>query len=508
MTAKHIELPTEDASPPAESLIESLGCFGYELKTAMADVIDNSITAGASNVWIRHLWDGVNSWISIRDDGKGMSEKELGSAMRPGGRSPNEDRDKADLGRFGLGLKSASFSQCRLLTVRSKKKRTTFATRCWDRDLVVENKSWDLIVGNYESTEVPLADLSDHSHGTIVVWEKMNRIIDDRPVDDEHAKIDFLTAMQACEEHIAMVFHMFMLRPKSRVNFFINGNQIKPWDPFLAGKGSTLGEVQELPLDGHVVRVEPFVLPHHSRISPELHKDAAGPKGWNAHQGFYLYRNHRLIVPGTWLDLGLQAEEHCKLARIRVDVPNALDHLWKVDVRKSQAEVPLAIRKRLRNIARDVRSQASDVYRYRGRSIQRRSDKSDKGVVWKIRTNRGKYSYRINRDYPVLTDLLASLDNASKRKFKVLLRIIEETIPATFISVQSSEHPDSQEDAFESSSEKERYAALRCAFDAIVGEGNTTQLALRLLERIEPFSLYPELIQKLAEDVAGEDVST
>jgi len=486
----------EDASPPPESLIESLGCFGYELKTAMADLIDNSITAKAKNIWVRHCWDGPDSWISIRDDGSGMSEPELSMAMRPAGKNPTDNRNDNDLGRFGLGLKTASFSQCRILTVRSCKKKKGASTRCWDRDLVVERKAWHLLKQSYSHTEKALKDFDDQSSGTIVVWEKMKAIVDDRDVDDAQAKNDFLFAMSSCERHIAMVFHSFM-QGRKKVSFFMNENSIAPWDPFLVSKGTRYGEVQHPDLKGYKIRIEPFVLPHHTKISAEEHRIAAGPNGWNAHQGFYLYRNNRLIVPGSWLDLGFVAEEHCKLARIRVDIPNALDEEWKIDVRKSQAEVPLAIRKRMKNIATDTRKLATEVYRYRGKSIRRESSHRDAGIVWKVKTNRGKYSYRINRDYPILANLLKSLDAEQKKDFKALLRVVEETIPVSHIAVQNHEHPDAHDDPFESSSEKERYNALECTYRAIRMNGETHAMAVRILHQIEPFSLYPELIDKL-----------
>jgi len=494
------KLLTEVVEPSPESLIESMGCFGYELKTALADIIDNSITATAKNIWIHHHWDGPRSWISIRDDGCGMTEDELRSAMRPAGKNPTDTRDPDDLGRFGLGLKTASFSQCRILTVRSKPQKGSVATRCWDRDVVASSKSWSLIIGNYAHTEAALHDFDIQKHGTVVVWEKLKAIVDDRDVDDEQAKNDFLTAMAACEAHVAMVFHSFM-QGRRKTGFFMNGNPIEPWDPFLVSKGARRCEVENPEVKGHPIRVEPYILPHHSRITLDEHRIAAGPNGWNAHQGFYLYRNNRLIVPGDWLDLGLKAEEHCKLARIRVDIPNSLDEEWKIDVRKSQAEVPLAIRRRLKNIATETRRKATEVYRYRGKSIRRESKHRDTGVVWKIRANRGKFSYRINREYPILDNLLKALDAHQKKNLKTLLRVIEGTIPVDDIAVRIHQEQDAYEDPFESSTEGERYESLTWTYHVFQREGHTHAMAIKLLKQIEPYNHYPELVDKLDEEM-------
>lgn len=490
-------LPIEDASPPAESLIESFGCFGYELKTALADIIDNCITAGARNIWIRHYWNGPFSWISIRDDGCGMTEDELRTAMRPAGKNPKDTRNADDLGRFGLGLKTASFSQCRILTVHSKKQRAPATTRCWNRDVVARNKSWSLIVGSYNHTRGAIQDLDGQEHGTVVVWENMTGIVDGRDVDDEAAKNDFLTAMAACESHISVVFHSFM-QARKKIHFYMNGNPIEAWDPFLTSKGSSPREVENLALNGFSIRIEPFILPHHSMITADEHKIAAGPNGWNAHQGFYLYRNNRLIVPGSWLDTGHKAEEHCKLARIRVDIPNCLDADWKIDVRKSQAEIPVAIRRRMKNIASETRRKATEVYRYRGKSGPREGKQQNIGIVWKVNSNRGKYSYRINREYPVLKKLLNSLAPDQKKELKMLLRFIEETIPVSHIAVQVHDHPDGHEDPFLSATEKERYESFTCLYKALRDTGKTHSMSINIMHHMEPSSLYPELIEKLS----------
>ena len=138
-SAKH-----EITAPDAASMFESLRAFGYELPTALADLIDNSVFAGARNVWIDFEWNGAESTVSITDDGHGMAEKELVNAMRPGSRNPREVRDPKDLGRFGLGLKTASLSQGRRLTVRSKQVESTGFTRCWDLDHVAKTGDWYL----------------------------------------------------------------------------------------------------------------------------------------------------------------------------------------------------------------------------------------------------------------------------------------------------------------------------------------------------------------------------
>ena len=112
----------DDCPSDASAMGEAMRAYGYNLATALADLIDNSIAAGSRKVWLRCEWAGSSSWISVTDDGSGMAEKELVNAMRLGSTNPTSKRAKSDLGRFGLGLKTASFSQARRLTVITKKK--------------------------------------------------------------------------------------------------------------------------------------------------------------------------------------------------------------------------------------------------------------------------------------------------------------------------------------------------------------------------------------------------
>ena len=135
----------EISTPGAGALIESLRAVGYSLPTAIADIIDNSIAAKAKNIWLDFYWDGCDSRISILDDGVGMEEDVLSNAMRPGSQSPTDTRDPSDLGRFGLGLKTASFSQSRILSVVSKTSKGEKSRRCWDLNFVSKHNEWRLL---------------------------------------------------------------------------------------------------------------------------------------------------------------------------------------------------------------------------------------------------------------------------------------------------------------------------------------------------------------------------
>ncbi len=292
--------------------------MGYSLATAIADLIDNSISAGAKTVRLNCLWDGNDSCITLTDDGVGMSEKELTTAMRPGSRSPLENRDADDLGRFGLGLKTASFSQCRRLTVRSRTGAGRTATRCWDLDYVKKTRQWRLLSNVAPSTEERLASFKGPKQGTIVLWECLDRLIGEVETDDQDAQNRFLEIIEEVEAHLGMVFHRFMTGPKP-LKIFVNGgresNRVRPWNPFLDSHPATQQFASEtIPYKHCTVSVRPFVLPHHDRLGSELYALAGGPKGWIAQQGFYVYRNKRLLVAGSWLGFPYTQDECYKLA--------------------------------------------------------------------------------------------------------------------------------------------------------------------------------------------------
>lgn len=488
------------ANPGATELFESLRAFGYDLPTALADIIDNSITAAARNIWIDMIWNGSASRVIIRDDGTGMTEEALRQAMRPGSLSPLEHRAANDLGRFGLGMKTASISQCRCLTVMSKPSDGVTAIRRWDLDYIASTGTgeWRLLKGKALVSEEDRALLDAQDQGTVLFWDRLDQLVGDAGPDDEVAQKHFRESADAVKTHLAMVFHRF-LRGRNAIRLHLNGRLVEPWDPFL----EDTNEVDPMPAetlvaDGETVEVKAFILPHHTRISPEQHAAAAGPRGWNAHQGFYIYRNKRLLVAGDWLGLGVQKEEHFKLARIRIDLSNSADLLWQIDVKKSRARPPAALRRDLLRIARTARGQASSIYRHRGKVIQRKLGSSDV-FLWNHVVKRGKTFYKINREHPLVRKVLETSED--RALVRTLLALVEQTVPAPLIVINNAETPDGFGQPFEDSP-TELKAAMEETFQALVEEGRDRPGAARALLAMEPFSQFPELVAVFLEETA------
>jgi len=500
----------EVVEPRAESLIDSLRSVGYSTKAAVADLIDNSITAGATTVWIDLSWRGEDSFITIADNGRGMSSERLTEAMRAGSSSPLDDRAETDLGRFGLGLKTASFSQCRCLTVASRVAGGETSIRRWDLETVRRFREWRLLTWASSSSVERLAQLDDMDHGTVVLWEQMDRVVGNHAVTDVVAKRHFLELADEVREHLEMTFHRFLEGPRPALHIFMNGREeahaLKPWDPFLAGHPSTiLSPVEFLTIPGSgTFEMQGFVLPHKDKLGDELHRRAAGPGGWNAQQGFYVYRSRRLVVAGSWLGLGTgkpwTKEEHYKLARLRLDLPNSMDAEWNVDIKKSTARPPTAARERLKDLADRVRREAREVFAHRGCNPSRRQRREPYSRIWYPKTVAGEQCYRLDRAHPLLRQVQAKVPRDTE-DFELLMRLIEETIPVQQIWLDSAEKSELVARPFAAAKRGELERLASTMLEALIAiDGLSRDKALDRLRTSDPFVYYPEALASLEMD--------
>jgi len=512
MKHDHITTPDYDiAAPPASSMIEALRGAGYTTQAAIADLIDNSITARARNVWINFWWDGRDSCISILDDGCGMTEDTLRNAMCPGSRNPLEERSPDDLGRFGLGLKTASFSQCRNLTVASLM-NGQMAIRRWDLDHVSRVNDWQLLKETRAGSEGRIDALKDFDHGTIVLWENLDRVVGDCSSDDRKAHESFLQLIDKVEQHLSMIFHRFLEGPKPQLNIFINGSsesqRVKAWDPFMRDHPSTTSTPMERILTSvGPVELQGFVLPHKDRLDEASFNLGGGSEGWTAQQGFYIYRNRRMLVAGSWLGLGIRRmwtkEEPFKLARIRLDITNSADAHWRIDIRKSAARPPVYLRYRLRDLADQVRNQARQIFAHRG-TYGRRAGVDQFQRAWEIIETKDHISYRISRSHPVVKSVLNDSGELRSR-IEAMLRVIEETVPVQQIWLDTIEGGAIQDEAFSSSSENDVYQVVQSIYDHMVNVLTMSpDEARQYLLRTEPFHNFPDLVMSLSDSAQGE----
>ena len=357
--------------PSARKLMASLRDIGYDLPSAVADLVDNSIDAGAENVEVTFVDDGARSWIRIADDGMGMSAGELDEAMRYGSQ---RSYSSSALGHFGLGLKTGSLSQCRRLTVASRRRRNArIVARRWDLDLVAERDSWDLESPPKSELPPQLLEPLEGGTGTVVLWESLDRILAFRNPDGAATRRALESMTSEVSAHLGMVFHRFITGEwadgEAFVNIAVNGSPVTAWDPFAREEPETtvlLTQTIELTREeGSTAKltVQPYVLPAQTRFSdPEAHQVAAGPNRWNRQQGFYVYRRDRMIQSGGWNRIRT-LDEHAKLARIAIDLPTGHEELFGINVSKMSIVIPDAARAPLRTIASAVVQRAQSRYR-------------------------------------------------------------------------------------------------------------------------------------------------
>jgi hypothetical protein len=352
--------------PSAKRLIRSLRDMGYDFCQAVADVVDNSVEAKATQISIDIEFDGDNSWVRIADNGVGMKPEVLREALRYGS---DRDYEEEDLGKFGLGLKTASMSQCQRLSVASRwnAERADIAAYSWDLDHIKATNKWEILPIERGSLGLTIREPLKESTGTVVLWERLDRVLGYKHPYGEFARKRLSQMCRELELHLGMVFHRFLSDQRRRLTIAINGNTVPPWDPFCVGEPDTkrlthiVLPIEHEGVSGKVL-IEPFILPHQTDFtSPEAFRAASGPSGWNQQQGFYFYRAGRMIQSGGWSNLRAP-DEHTKLARIAIRFAPALDDAFKINVAKMRVQLPSAIRDAVKDAVAPIVKLARETY--------------------------------------------------------------------------------------------------------------------------------------------------
>ncbi len=392
---KTISLP-----PHAPTLMESTRAIGYSIESAIADIIDNSVAAQADRVDIDFFPIG-ESYISILDNGVGMTKEELIVAMQYGSRSPLDTRSENDLGRYGLGMKTASLSQCRILTVLTKKDNVLSGAQ-WNLNHIRETQEWSLLLlGEDEAKNLPsFSKLNNYEHGTLVVWQDLDKF----GIGESDIAEAFSRKMGLIRDHLSLVFHRYLSGEPGlkKLDIKMNEESVVPQDPFLMKKSTQLMDDEIIVIRGQKVVVSPYILPHTSRLTQKELKAMGGKDGLRKNQGFYVYRNKRLLVWGNWFRLMRQGDLS-KLARVRVDIPNSLDDLWTLDVKKSTATPPEEVKKNLAVIVGKISEGSKRTWTYRGKK-----ETNDQIVhVWNRMVSRdGGVYYEVNPNHPMIETLV------------------------------------------------------------------------------------------------------
>lgn len=407
---------------PDPHLLESMRAVGYSFETSVADIVDNSIAASASRIHLLASPDGPFRF-AVLDDGGGMTRDDAIEAMTLAARSPSEARSQSDLGRFGLGLKTASLAQCRRLSVVTRRNGVTTAFR-WDLDHVLSSKRWLLQELDVEecSRLFGWELLQTLEHGTLVCWDDLDLL----ELAEGTAQSDFDAAVRRVQSHCELVFHRFISGSDMRqIEITVNGNPLAALDPFLRSNRATRRQSQSVSVAGVKLEVTSYTLPFASKMSSADRARALAPGAFRDSQGFYIYRGGRLVIWGTWFRLNPKTELG-KLARVQVDVPNSLDHLWALDIKKSAATPPRELRDKLRTLANEFIRPSRSTNLFRGLK-----PKNQDTLVraWQLVEGREQFHYEINRAHPVVSQFEADLTPEQLGRLDDLFGIIERTLP-------------------------------------------------------------------------------
>ena len=402
---------------PAKTLLLGLRAIGYSFSTAVADIIDNSISAEATEIKIYSDPLADIPFFCILDNGYGMTTKELDNAMLFGSNREDKEECELELGRFGLGLKSASLSQCRKFIVASKKYGKIRAM-AFDLDLI-DDKLWLLQLDQDEIDLLPhINDLRNYETGTLVIWEKFDKI----EGLAKNFEVSFREAVAESKKQVEFVFHRFY----NQIKIYYNEKRIERRDPFLTdslGRQQT-GRTSNITVDGSTITIIPYTLPFANTLTTEEKALLGNPKSIFDEQGFYLYRNKRLISWGSWMRMGIRSELN-KLARIQVDIPSTLDSVWMLDVKKSSAKIPDKIRDRIRIAVEDSIVRSKRTVKNPGLK-----EATIEHKIWdKINEHDGNVRYVINRDNPFIQALSSVIGTEENELLEVLLSQIEACIP-------------------------------------------------------------------------------
>ena len=432
---------THEKTPHAKMLLVALRSVGYTNETAIADILDNSISGAATEIELYFDWD--NRRIIIADNGFGMDYQELMDAMEIGSADPNEMRPSEDLGRFGLGMKTASFSMAKKLLVISKK-NSTISNAEWNLNTVASEDKWE--ISEYDESEILMilesidtyTQYNNWKQGTLIIISELDRLIDETNI--EKSKKNFYKMIRNIKSHIAITFHRFM--EENALKISVNGNKLEAWNPFWIKSPATMELSREELFDGkNEVVVEPYILPHKSKYnSEEEFKEAAGVKDWRGHQGFYVYRNRRLLVYGTWFGK-FKKEPAYNLARIKLDMSADSDFEWDIDIKKSKATLPVAIEEQITQIAYLAIEKSVAVYNSRGvYNRKNTSNNTSLKYVWEQRKNiSGNYMFYLNKKHPMLLKILSGMDENAQKELKTYLSLVESYSPTMLSGVMDKE---------------------------------------------------------------------
>jgi hypothetical protein len=420
-----------------------------------------------------------------------MTQAELIESMRHGAHNPREKRSEDDLGRFGLGLKTASFSQCSKLTVVSAREKVLSGVM-WDLELVAIRDDW--IICMLDEQEIKMLSFIDRlpERGTMVLWENLDRLCEGLTEDVNEKLIN--EKIKDLEKHLSLVFHRYMSGEiKGRkFDIAINFHTIEPFDPFCkSNKATQLLQREIIRIDGAEVSIQPYILPYHSKLSARERDFYNNRSDFLNNQGSYVYRNGRLMAWGDWFRL-VPKGEATKLARVCIDFPNSIDEYWTIDIKKSRAYPPFPVRTQIKKIIGRITEGSTKVIRNKGKKLYSSISKP----VWLRIAGRNFVEYKLDRNHPVICAFMASLEEKKKKHIHAVFSLIESSMPIETIYADYTLSPEEIGNRKDIETE-EILERLENIWDILSDSPEKgLQPFMDVVKSVKPFSDYPAIVDR------------
>jgi hypothetical protein len=469
---------------PGTAMIDVLGHSGYTFDFAIADLIDNCIAAHAKNISIFFNLKREKPFIYILDDGDGMSIEKLREAAVVGFKDISSVRADDDLGRYSTGLKSATRSFCNNIIIASKIEGENANVIQLDFDHIIKSKKWEA----FELEDFEFVNKLN-SKGTMVFCDDLTILGSELNLSNVYSKID------ALEKSLSHIFGKYLLRDDIKISIQAEGSNpiyVKGWNPFGLIENQTTKTVYDdkRTFKGSTIYVKAYILPVFNNLSP-LDQEYMAGNGLLEQEGFYIYRNDRLIQEGGWLNLeNIKLSPKSQYARIEVKITADLDEEFKINFSKNSLIVPDELVPWFKEIATKARNESKNSANYLKHPEFKKKLKTEEEKVWKVSHSSVGTVLTVNIDHPLIVEICDGLSIAERKK---LFSTLAKSLPIGMIQMQNL--------GVDSYTENEMMELIDAMYKKLKGEGLTLKEIKAKIVTIEPFKDNKEFLIKYFDEL-------
>ena len=472
---------------PSTNLLDVIASE-YSFNSAIADLIDNCIDGKASEITVRfECVDGKYN-LHILDNGVGMTRESLKEAAIIGFESSEETRPDNALGRFSAGLKSASKHLGKSVIVTSKTRKSPRSILNIDFEELKEKKQWKAYFLTTFEKEGLVID-----HGTLVSCMDLKNI---------GSTQDFYALVDSLRTYLNHIFGKYLIEGKIKIALLTDNSRkivLKGWDPFFLpnNRSTKLVLNRNVLFKGKSIGFKVYILPSYTSLSQEdqVYMSGGGSNyNLNKLQGFYVYRNNRLISEGGWILPEFDITDKTRYARIDVSIPSSLDKFFHINLTKTKVEIPNELIPQFRVIAQKARSESNKNYNYKKRPEIKPTLNKKEDTVWISVKKNGTTVLRLNTNSAVLKRLCKHL---SESEFDQLINLISKSFPFGYANSQSVTP--------EEYSESEIISMAKKLYFSLKEEGLSTQDITKKITKTEPFNRYPSIVCDVFDQIENED---